>query len=269
MTMSRERLRAILVLLFASAAMFGCTSPDDQATMSWTPPVLTGTDAEWQEPNAREVLGRMTDFLASHQLLMTEALVSYESVQESGQKLQFDFLQRMAIQRPDKFFWTTVHDDGSADSAWFVDGQFTLLRQPANVWGQIDGPHTIPAMVDRLISEYDLDVPFPEILGLAPGTPMVDADAEAWWVGEAWVEGHWTNHIAIRDAGVDIQVWVRKGDQPFPAKLAFTFMNEEGQPTYVARFRRWSTSVPNAGAQFTFTPPPDAERIDVVPVISR
>ena len=257
------------VLLVAITSLLGCGAPGDQASDSWTPPVLTGTDADWQEPNAREVLGRMTDFLASHQLLMTEALVSYESVQESGQKLQFDFLQRMAIQRPDKFFWTTVHDDGSADSAWFADGQFTLLRQPANVWGQIDGPRTIPAMVDRLINEYGLDVPFPEILGPAPGTPLVDAEAEAWWVGEAWVEGHWTNHIAVRDPGADIQVWVRKGDQPFPAKLAFTFMNEKGQPTYVARFRRWSTTVPNAAAQFTFTPPPDAERIEVVPVLSR
>ena len=106
-----------LVLPIAVALLIGCNPTGDPASSTWTPPALAGTDAEWQEPDARGVIRSMTDFLASHQLLMTEALVSYESVQESGQKLQFDFLQRMAIQRPDKFFWTTVHDDGSADSA--------------------------------------------------------------------------------------------------------------------------------------------------------
>jgi len=211
----------------------------------------------------------MTDFLASQPLVLTEALVSYESVQESGQKLQFDVLQRMAVQKPDKFFWVTVQDDGSANSAWFADGKFAMLRMPANVWGQISGPATIPAMVDRLISEYNLDVPLPDILGRDPDVPLVDEGAEIWWVGEAWVEGYWTNHIAIRQPGEDIQIWVRKGDQPFPAKMAITFVNEEGQPTYLARFRLWSTTMPNAATQFTFTPPPDAERIEVVPVSSR
>ena len=256
-------------LIAAFSFLLACTPSDDRSATTWAPPALEGADAEWQEPDARDVIADMLAFVASQRTFRTEALVSYESVQESGQKLQFDMVHRVAMQQPDKLFWTTVYDDGSADSAWMANGEFTLLRQPANVWGRINVPPTVPAAIRRLIHEYDLDVPFPEILGRDPYLPLVDDVSEVWWVGEAWIEGHWTDHIAIRRPDVDAQVWVRKGEEPFPAKIALTFVTEDGQPTYIARFRRWSTALPNVASQFTFTPPPDAERIEVVPVSSR
>ena len=258
---ARRTMGALLV-----AALAGCAPPEERS-MNWTPPALA--EGEWQEPDGREVLQHMANFMAGHDQLVTEARVSYQAVQESGQKLHFDLLQRMAVGRPDRFFWITVYDDGSADSAWFAGGEFTLLRQPANVWGQIDGPATIPAMVDRLVTEYNLKVPFGDLLGRDPGVPLYTDAAEVWWVGEAWVEGYWTNHVAIRQPGVDFEIWVRKGDQPFPAKMAIVYVDDEGQPTHVARFQKWSTTIPNAIREFTFTPSPDAERVQVVPVSAR
>jgi hypothetical protein len=75
--------------------------------------------------------------------------------------------------------------------------------------------------------------------------------------------------VAVRKPDVDFELWVRKGDEPFLAKMAISFMAEEGQPTYVARFRKWATSVTDGTTLFTFAPPPDAEQIEVVPVIER
>ena len=88
-------------------------------------------------------------------------------------------------------------------------------------------------------------------------------------VGEAWVGGHWTNHVAAQKPGVHFELWIRRGDRPFPAQMAITFVEEEGRPTYVAQFRKWSTTVPDAAPQLTFTPPPGAERVEVTPVIDR
>ena len=63
------------------------------------------------------------------------------------------------------------------------------------------------------------------------------------------------------------ELWVRHGDEPFLAKMAIAFTDAEGQPTYVARFRKWATSVADVAADFEFSPPPDAERVEVVPVV--
>jgi hypothetical protein len=250
-----------LSVLITVVVLAGCEAPADR---SWAPPPLT--DDALDTEDAREIVQRMTDFMSAQQEVMTEALVTYEVVQESGQKLHFDLLQRMAIRKPDKLFWVTLRDDATVDSAWYSDGQFTMLKQPANLWGQIDVPTTIPGMVDRLVNEYSLDVPFPDILASDPGELWLGDDVSSvWYVGEAWVEGAWTDHIALRKPGVDFEVWVQKGPTPFPTKMAIVFTDEEGLPSYVARFRSWSTSMPT-DIHFEFTPPPGSERVEVVPV---
>jgi len=240
----------------------------ETADRAWTPPALS--DEDWEEPDGREVVRRAIDFMGAQTQLLTEALVSYQAVQESGQKLHFDLLQRMAVQRPDKLHWVTLNDDGSTDSAWFADGRFTLLRQPANVWGQIRVPPTIPGMVQRVSDIYDLDVPFGDILaGDLTELWLGDEVTEVWWVGEAWVEGYWTDHVALRKPGADLELWVRKGDEPFLAKMTVAFTEVDGQPVYEARFRKWATSVADVEADFLFVPPEGSEQVEVVPVVDR
>jgi len=262
-----------LLPLLLLAAVAGCqqetrqTAPDSTG-LAWTPPALS--DEDWEEPDGREVVQRTIDFMGAQTQLLTEALVSYQAVQESGQSLHFDLLQRMAVQRPDRLHWVTLNDDGSTDSAWFSEGQFTLLRQPANLWGTVRVPASIPEMVEHLAREYELDVPFGDILAASLAGLWLGPDVtEVWWVGEAWVEGHWTDHVALRKPGADIELWVRQGDEPFPAKMVVSYTDAEGQPTYVARFRKWATSVAEVETDLSFTPPPDSEQVEVVPVVDR
>jgi len=268
--------RLVLTRLSLLALLVGTAGCDQQmreagpetTDRAWTPPALS--DEGWEEPEGREVVQRTIDFMGAQTQLLTEALVSYEAVQESGQKLHFDLLQRMAVQQPDKLYWVTLIDDGSTDSAWFADGQFTLLRQPANLWGQIRVPPTIPEMVQRVSDVYDLDVPFGDILASDLTELWLGEEVtEVWWVGEAWVEGYWTDHVALRKPGADLELWVRKGDEPFLAKMTVTFTEADGKPSYVARFRKWATSVADVEADFSFVPPEGSEQVEVVQVVDR
>lgn len=263
-----KRWHGVMALLVAAA----CQPPDSPAPEAgpeigapeeamWRPAALAGDGME--TPDARDVIDRMTEFMDTHDQLGFEALVTYEAVQESGQKLNFDLLQRMAIRQPDRLFWVTLHDDASADSAWFNRGEFTLLKQPENIWGQVNVSPSIPAAVESLVYEYNLDVPFAELL-TTPDWLGEDVTSVE-YVGEAWVEGYWTDHVALRKPGADIEVWVRHGDEPFPTRLNIVYTEEQGQPSYSARFRRWITALPE-GAVPTFVPPPDSEELEVVAV---
>ena len=260
--------RAVLLFSVATSALLaGCGAPAPPEDGGWTPPALA--DDAGLMPEGRDVVQRMVDFMKANQELAFEARVTYESVQESGQKLQFDMLQRVAMRKPDQIFWVTLRDDASVDSAWYDKGRFSMVRQPANVWAQVRVPGGIAELVGELVADYKVDVPFPDVLSGDPQELWLGDDVgSVWYVGEAWVNGRWTDHVAIRRPGVDIQIWVQHGD-PFPAKIALVFIDDEGMPGYTARFSKWSSTLPADPTLFQFTPPSEAERIDVVPVIDQ
>ena len=258
--MKKYLLLSVLVGLFV-----GCGAPALTEEDLWTPTTLA--DEVGEPPEGREVVQRMVDFMQGNQELAVEARVTYESVQESGQKLQFELLQRVAMRKPDQLSWVTLRDDATLDRAWYDKGRFRLIRQPANLWGEIRLPGGIAEAVQELVANYMITVPFPDLLSSDPQELWLGDDITSiWYVGEAWVDGRWTDHVAIRKPGADIQIWVQKGD-PFPVKLAIVYTEDEGMPCYTARFSRWSITLPADPSLFEFTAPPEAERIDVVPVI--
>jgi len=260
-------MKKYLLLSVLVALVIGCGAPAPTEDDVWTPPALA--DDVGEMPEGREVVQRMVDFMQGNQELAVEARVTYESVQESGQKLQFEMLQRVAMRKPDQLFWVTLRDDATVDRAFYDSGRFRVIREPANVWGEIRLPGEIPEAIQELVDNYLIVVPFPDILSVDPNDRRLsDEITSIWYVGEAWVNGRWTDHVAIRKPGADIQIWVQQGD-PFPAKMAIVYTEDEGMPGYTARFSKWSSTLPADSSLFEFTLPPGAEQIDVVPVIDR
>jgi len=252
---------ALVVLAFTA----GCQTQAEES--SWAPSALG--DQDIVPSDGRAVIERMANFLYSQDEIAVEAFVTFEAVQESGQKLHFNLLQRVALRKPDKLFWRTLRDDATVDTAWFSDGRFTMLKAPDYVWGQVDGPTKVSEMVRFIHEEYEVDVPFQDMLeGNAADLWLSDEVSSVIYVGEAWVEGAWTDHVAIRKPGVDIEFWVRKGPDPFLNKITLVFTEDEGQPQYSARFRKWATTIPDTGV-FDVSIPEGSEKVEVVPVSRR
>jgi hypothetical protein len=230
----------------------------------WSPPALTREASEL--PEARAVVRHAIDFVESHDQLAFEALVTYEVVQKNGQKLQFDMLHRVAVERSARIHWVTLHDNGATETAWCGDGTFTLLREPANLWGRVNVPPDLKDAILGVSKEYKVAVPFVDLLSGDVGDLWLGKDVK-WvdYVGEAWVEGQWTDHVALRRPGIDVQLWFRKGDEPFPVKMSIIRTNEDGLPSFSARFRVWSTRIAD-GAIPKFVPPEGSEQVEVVPV---
>ena len=253
---------AVCTLFFITiAGVPGCQRQDDDIQMP--PAISIDEDAL---PSPEELVGRMSQFMRTHDTFAFDALATYEAVQESGQKLQFDLVHRMAVGRPNRLHWVTLLDDGSTSTVWFADGVFTMLKQPDNIYGQVDGLGTIPEMIDVVVNEFGIVVPFSDLL-LGGGESVFLWDLESsLYGGLAWVEGAWTHHVALRNQLVDFQLWIRADGGPVLQKLAITWKHEEGLPSYVARFREWKFSPSYDESQFQFVAPPNAERIDVIPV---
>ena len=252
----------LVVLAFALSPPGSSPATADEEF--WSPLALTGKAGEL--PEARDVVRRAIDFVEAHDQLAFETLVTYEVVQKNGQKLQFDMLQRVAIQRPDRIHWVTLHDDAATVTASCRDGTFTLLRQPANIWGRVDVPSELTAAISTVSKEYNVVVPFVDLLSGDASELWLGKDVE-WvdYVGEAWAEGQWTDHVALRRPGIDLELWLRKGDEPFPVKMSIVRTDDDGLPGFSARFRVWSTRI-EEGSIPKFVPPEGSEQVEVVPV---
>jgi hypothetical protein len=140
-----------LVVLLISTASIAVAGQD-----SWSPTTLSGEAGEL--PEGREVVQRAIGFMKRHDRVGFEAAVTYEVVQQNGQKLQFHMLQRVALEQPHRLHWVTLYDDAGTDTAWIQDGVFTMVREPANVWGQVRVPPLLGDAVSRISLEYNVPV---------------------------------------------------------------------------------------------------------------
>lgn len=215
--------------------------------------------------SAAEVLEGMVAFMGRSPEVSVRALVSYQAVQDNGQLLHFDRVHTISVAKPDRLFWETIRDDASADSAWFSGGMLSMLKRPDDVYAQLLVPETIPEMVDEMLAVYNLRIPLSDLLAGNAEEIFVTNPRETWYVGEAWVDGGWAHHIGLRNDAVDFEVWVRSEGDPAPVRFAITWVHDEGAPTFVARFSEWDFSPSFDDATFRFTPPEDAELVDILP----
>jgi len=260
----RRRLTCRLLFAVIPLVLIGCSAAKEEES-PWSQPALSAPSRDITD--GRAIVQNHLDFMHSHSELAFEALATYGAVQENGQQIHFDMLQRVAIRRPHRIFWMIIFDDASSHTAWCSNGEFTLLKQPENIWGRVKVPPTIPEAVARISTEYRIDVPFVDILSGDPAELWLGEDVlSVYYVGPAWIEGHWTDHIAIRKPGIDIELWFRQGDEPFPKKIETIYTAEPQQPRYTARFRKWSTKVAK-GSIPKFEPPTGSEKVEVVPVV--
>ena len=234
---------------------------------AWSPPPLAEDAGDL--PDARGVVQRAIDFVSSHERLGFEVIATYEVLQDNGQKLQFDMLQRVAFERGSRLYWVTLNDDAATETAWCEGGTFTMIRQPANVWGQVKVPVSLPSAISTVADEYGVSVPFVDLLSGDAAEFWLGDDVE-WvdYIGEAWAEGHWTDHVALRRPGADIQLWFRADDEPFPIKMTIVRTDDEGLPAFSARFREWKMQIPD-GSIPDFAPPEDGEQLEIVPIVGR
>jgi len=257
-----------VVLMVGLIGLSGCGAsgvPDGDSVfaMPTDPPAGDGP-----LPTADEVLEGMVAFMESQQELAVDAYISFEVLQNTGQLLSFNNVQYLAMRRPDRLAWTTVRDDATVDEVWFADGVFTMLKHPDNIYGQVeDLPAEITGAVDVLVDGFGIFVPFSDLIsGHARKIFLEESDSKM-YVGEAWIRGQWTHHLALRGGDFDVELWVSAEGDPVPLRMGIRWKNEEGQPTYFARFHNWDLTPAFDDTTFRTDLPDNAERVIMVPIV--
>lgn len=215
------------------------------------------------DPEADKILRAMTDNLKAMQTLGVDYDADHEIVTLEGQKIQYSASGSIVLDRAKGF--RVTRKGPFADAELVFDGKtMSLYGKGMNVYAQLESPGPgIGEAVEELRSSTGLDAPGADLLASDPYVALTDGVTEGTVVGEAFVGGVECDHLAFKTDVVDWQIWISKGDKPLPLKYVITTKWVTGAPEYSLRLTDWKSDGGDP-AQFTFTPPADARKVEQV-----
>jgi hypothetical protein len=222
-------------------------------------PATAGSEA----PAAR--IEAMAHRLAQAPRLGVTVDCTYDVVQDSGEKLEFGERRTLTLRRPDRVRVDITGRDGSQRALLFDGTQLTTVDRTAKVYATVPRPGTVDAALAYSTRALKMRVPLRELFAADLPQRLQAALGSARWVGAETVAGVVTDHVALRDATVDVQLWIARAGEPLPQRIVLTYRLAAGQPQFQGDFQGWTLTPEVPDAAFTFVPPPDAERIPIRP----
>jgi len=143
----------------------------------------------------------------------------------------------------------------------YFDGQNLTVASPRlGYYATAQSPGTIKDMLTLAEDRYGLEVPLADLFAWGSDPAMVAKLTSAISAGEEAIGGQMCEHYAMRQQGLDWQVWIRQGQDALPCKLVLTKTSDPAMPQFSAVYS-WSDAPPPEAAAYTYTPPPGAKPI--------
>jgi hypothetical protein len=206
-------------------------------------------------------LKRSADFLAAQQNISIKADVAYGVLQSNGQMLEFGGTRDFLMRRPDRLRIESIDRDGGV-TQFFFDGKSILIDMPnEDAYVRIEMPGTYYAAMDYLVDDLGAPAPLEEFTSKNFAEGPVDRIESGFYVQRVMLDDQICEHLAWRTKEVDVQLWVREGEEPVPCRVVITYKKAEGHPEFAADFHDWNFAPEVDDELFTFTPPESAERL--------
>ena len=245
----------VLATLLASGIAYGGLA--GSVVLAAEPPAVPAVI----DQAAIDALGRMGAFLRTLTTFEVVATTEIDEVMENGEKLQLGGTTTYKVRRPDRMFVQLVGDRKVRQ--FYYDGATVTVAAPRmGYYAVVDAPATIGAMIDVARDTYAIEIPLADLFRW--GTEKIPAEVVegARTVGYARIGGVDTDHYAFRGAEVDWQIWIQRGEKPFPVKVVITSKTDAQSPQYTAELT-WTELASLADDTFKFIPPAGAAQITI------
>ena len=215
------------------------------------------------DADALALLKKFGGFLAAQPRFGFELDLSYEVLQEDGQRLEFGSFRRYTIRRPDHLRIDEVRrSDGVREM--YLDGKQLTVWIPADnayALAKFSQHRDLDATLDLVRDALNIVVPLGDLLRSDPMARIEENMASAYVVGREDLAGVPCDHVAWRSDEVDAEAWIAAGDQPLIQRVVLQYRQLDGQPRFSAQFRSWTLAPDVADSRFEFAPPEGAERL--------
>ena len=194
------------------------------AAMAFALPSSAAAQPAGIDPQATKLVKASTDFLASQKRFSAETRSSLEVVLTSGQKIQFDHLARLSVQRPNKLRADRTGD--LVEQSFYYDGKsLTLLNPGDKHFATVVAPGTLEEMLDMAQTKLDIVAPAGDLIRKNAYDILMTDVTQGFVVGKGVVEGVRSDALRptadvsraarrmLRDTGFELGV-LYAGDRP-------------------------------------------------------
>jgi len=226
------------------------------------PAVKTAPSTGAVDPDATRAMERMSAYLMSLPAFEIKADTVRDLVTNDGQRVQIGGVSRYKVHRPNGF-QISVDTDMMSRQYYFDGKQFTVFSPKLDFYATVSAPPTIHETLDVLRTKFGVEVPLEDVfLWNDPSIKRAERLKSAYLVGPATIDGIATDHYAFREADRDWEIWIEKGDKPFPHKLVITDTSDSAHPSYAAHLT-WNGAPALIATDFTFKPGANAKAIHI------
>jgi len=201
------------------------------------PAVAETPDAD---PDALQILKRMTDYMGSLQTFSMHTENTYEDVLDTGQKVQYNYASSVVISRPDKL--RAERMDGQENQVIVYDGEMlSIYERSHDLYAGITAPDNLDDLLHFSRDVLDLVPPAGDMVFTNAYELLSAGLTSGFVVGKAVIGGVICTQLAFTTPVVDWQIWIADGDKPLPVKYVLTTRDDPAQPQYIALISNWNT----------------------------
>jgi hypothetical protein len=248
---------ALLAMLAApgGAQVAGTPAPQGKPAAGAAPTPTAGQE------QARGILMRMAQYLAAAPAFSVNMITSYDSVQPSGQKIEFGERRKLVLARPDHLRAEAEHSDGSRTAAVFTGREIVLIDATNKVYATAPQPGGLDESIVYVVSDLRMRFPLAMLLMTRLPAEFEKRVRSVEYVEKTNLLGTPSHHLAVRGDTVDFQVWVADGPQPVPLRIVLTYKDAPGEPDFRAQFADWNMAPAITATTFQADPPPGSQKI--------
>ena len=220
------------------------------------------------DPQANELLLRMSDYLTQAQFFSVSAEVWQDVQLGSGQQVQAGRTIDLQVRRPNRLH-TEVRSTRRNRSLNYDGKSITLLDRVQNFYGSIPALATLDEALDLASERFGITLPLEDIIVTDPYQSAMGKVTSGILLGPVTVLGVPCEHLAFSLENIDWQIWIEEGARPVPRKIVITYKDEEGSPQYTAILSNWDFQTKLPDFVFKFDPPAGAKEITVAEIKSK
>lgn len=220
------------------------------------------TQAAVPEPtDPKDILLRMANYLAKAQKFTVTMTDNYDTLQESGQKIEFSEKRNITVSRPNGLRVELEESQGEKHVFVYDGKDMTVFNPSQNVYAQTSKAGGIDEAIVYLLKDLHMRLPLAALLLSRFPIEIENRTQTLEYVEKTAIHGVPCHHLAGRTETVDYQVWIQEGAQPLPLRIVMTYKYADGQPQFRAHFSDWNLLPEINAAEFAFTPPEGSRKI--------
>jgi hypothetical protein len=225
---------------------------------------LFASDPPPIETRADQILKQMGDYLKKADRFTFNSEAYFEQVLENGQKLQYNAIAKVALQRPNRLR-VDSRGDVANESFYYNGKRITHFDRRSNTFASVKVPATIDAAIDFLAEKYGLTPPLADLAYKDPYRILIQNVKSGTYIGLSRVRDTMCHHLAFQQDEIDWQLWVDAGWMRVPRKVVITYKKAAGVPQYMTFLSEWDFTPRFPGDLFDFSAPPNAEAVEFDP----